>query len=61
MVVSDTGHSLDELFSEFERDPIGVASLAQVHRARLRKTEELVAVKVDPRIIMKFMTIPMRS
>lgn len=46
MVLHDTGHTIEELYSEFDREPIGVASLAQVHRARLRENGELVAVKV---------------
>ena len=39
-----------ELFSEFEEEPVGTASLAQVHRARL-KDGSRVAVKVQhPRV-----------
>ncbi|KAK4974764.1 hypothetical protein LTR28_010069 [Elasticomyces elasticus] len=47
MVKKDTGRSLTDYFSEFERVPIGAASLAQVHRAILRDTGERVAVKVQ--------------
>lgn len=47
MVKHDTGKSLDEYFSEFERRPIGAASLAQVHVARLKETGERVAVKLQ--------------
>ncbi|KAI7541214.1 ABC1-domain-containing protein [Hortaea werneckii] len=47
MVKNDTGESLDDMFSEFERRPIGAASLAQVHIARLRGSDEKVAVKVQ--------------
>lgn len=47
MVKHDTGKGLDEYFSEFERRPIGAASLAQVHIAHLKDTGEKVAVKVQ--------------
>ncbi len=40
------GRSPDEVFAEFERQPVASASIGQVHRARL-KTGELVAVKVQ--------------
>ncbi|MBE2215321.1 MAG: AarF/ABC1/UbiB kinase family protein [Opitutaceae bacterium] len=44
---------IDEVFSEFEREPIASASLAQVYRARLRATGERVAVKVQRQGIRK--------
>ena len=47
MVKADTGKSLDEYFADFERRPIGAASLAQVHVARMKETGEKVAVKVQ--------------
>lgn len=47
MVLKDTGRPLSDYFSEFETEPIGAASLAQVHRATLRETGERVAVKVQ--------------
>mmetsp|Transcript_15579 Transcript_15579/g.30169 ORF Transcript_15579/g.30169 Transcript_15579/m.30169 type:complete len:1061 (-) Transcript_15579:276-3458(-) len=36
-----------DLFSSFDPEPIASASIAQVHRARLRSTGEVVAVKVQ--------------
>lgn len=53
VIREDLGHSIEELFAEFDPIPIGAASLAQVHRARIRPlsglSEEgpLVAVKVQ--------------
>lgn len=57
MFVTDLGKRLDELFSEFNPDPIGVASLAQVHLATLRATGEQVAVKIQHPTLQEFVPL----
>jgi len=44
-IEADLGKPLSELFSEFDQAPVAAASVAQVHRARLRDGRE-VAVKI---------------
>lgn len=38
---------VDQIFSEIDPKPLGAASLAQVHKAKLRATGEDVAIKVQ--------------
>ena len=42
-----------DVFSNFDEKPLGVASLAQVHKATLKSTGEVVAVKVQHRYVKK--------
>jgi predicted unusual protein kinase regulating ubiquinone biosynthesis (AarF/ABC1/UbiB family) len=46
LFVMDMGAPISELFEDFDPNPIGVASLAQVHIGRHRKSGKRVAVKV---------------
>jgi ubiquinone biosynthesis protein len=41
------GKPLEEVFDEFDWTPLGSASLAQVHKARLANEKEIVAVKIQ--------------
>ena len=47
MFQKDTGNELWDYFSEFSEEPIGAASLAQVHLATIKETGRKVAVKVQ--------------
>ena len=47
MFLKDTGLEISDLFETFEKEPIGAASLAQVHLATMKSTGQKVAVKVQ--------------
>jgi len=47
IVESELKIKLEDVFSEFAEQPIASASLGQVHKARLKSTGEIVAVKVQ--------------
>lgn len=46
--MSDMGAPISDLFDDFDPQPIGVASLAQVHVGHHRATGKKVAVKACP-------------
>ncbi len=45
-IEADFGTPLEHLFAQFDPEPVAAASVAQVHRAVLRATGDVVAVKV---------------
>ncbi|QPG74449.1 hypothetical protein FOA43_001778 [Brettanomyces nanus] len=57
MFEKDTGVKMDDYFSEFDPIPIGTASLAQVHVARLKSNGTQVAVKVEHPSLAKFVPL----
>lgn len=59
MLIADTGKPMSEWFDEFEKEPIGVASLAQVHVARDRETGRAVAVKLQHPSLADFCDVDM--
>lgn len=54
VIQEELGGRLEDHFVDFEWPPIGAASLAQVHKARLRDTGESVAVKIQHKRLQGF-------
>ena len=46
IITNELNKPIQEIFSSFEDKPIAAASIAQVHKAKLRKSNEEVVVKV---------------
>lgn len=61
MFRAETGMSFDEAFSEIDPKPIGVASLAQVHRAVDRKTGQKLAIKMMHPDVERFSAVDMKT
>lgn len=61
MFRTETGMSFDEAFSEIDPKPIGVASLAQVHRAVDRKTGQMLAIKMMHPDVERFSDVDMKT
>ncbi|KAL6310320.1 ABC1-domain-containing protein [Sparassis latifolia] len=59
LFLSDMGQPISEYFEDFDSEPIGVASLAQVHVAQWRNTGETVAVKIQHPHLAEFCEIDM--
>ena len=59
MFRTDTGGELWDYFSEFSPEPIGAASLAQVHLATIKETGQRVAVKVQHPSLEQFSKLDM--
>ncbi|CEF69676.1 Serine/threonine-/dual specificity protein kinase, catalytic domain and UbiB domain and Protein kinase-like domain-containing protein [Strongyloides ratti] len=54
MIESNLKKPMDEIFSSFECEPVGSASLGQVHIGVLKETSEKVAVKVQhPKVLLR--------
>jgi predicted unusual protein kinase regulating ubiquinone biosynthesis (AarF/ABC1/UbiB family) len=49
-IEADFGRPVSEIFAWFSPEPVGAASLAQVHRARLSSGEDVVVKAMRPRI-----------
>ncbi|ODV78806.1 ABC1-domain-containing protein [Suhomyces tanzawaensis NRRL Y-17324] len=57
LFIKDMGKPMSELFSSFDPEPVGVASLAQVHIATLKETGEKVAVKIQHPTLQEFVPL----
>src|SRR5579862_2634841 len=57
LYLKDVGHPLEDDFSYFNPVPLGVASLAQVHRATLRDSNLDVAVKLQHPEVARYSVI----
>lgn len=57
MFFKDTGNSIEETFSYFNPQPLGTASLAQVHLATYKETGQTVAVKIQHPSLEEFVPL----
>ncbi|KAF9101198.1 hypothetical protein BGX29_005890 [Mortierella sp. GBA35] len=60
LFMGDIGKPISSIFSSFDMNPIGVASLAQVHKATLLDGRE-VAVKIQHPALQEFSTVDIRT
>lgn len=59
IIRQDLGCELEDVFVDFDPEPIGAASLAQVHTARLRDSGQPVAVKIQHLGIQSYAEVDM--
>jgi len=57
----ELGSNPEDLFDEFNPEPIASASLAQVYRARLKNSDQYVAVKVQHRDLLESVNIDLST
>ena len=60
VIEEDLGQPVSEIFSDFEPSPLGAASLAQVHKAKLHDGR-IVAVKVQHRDVQEHAAVDTRT
>lgn len=61
IIEEELGKQFGDIFERFDVDPVGSASIAQVHRARLRYAKTDVAVKVQHPGVEQLMMIDIRN
>lgn len=61
MFLHDIGEPIENLFSSFDPEPIGVASLAQVHIATDKLSGRRVAVKIMHPDLQEFTRLDMST
>ncbi|KAI9468664.1 ABC1 family-domain-containing protein [Zychaea mexicana] len=62
LFISDYGEAIEDIFDEFDWTPIGVASLAQVHKAKLKNSGgRQVAVKLQHPVLDEFCRVDMET
>lgn len=57
----ELGNTFEDIFERFDTDPVGSASIAQVHRARLKSAKMDVAVKVQHPCVEHLMMVDIKN
>lgn len=61
VIKEDLKSDIEDIFDDFEVEPVGAASFAQVHRATLKSNGKLVAVKVQHPQVLKHSYVDMTT